>query len=52
MMLSSLVTGPSGLTAAIFTARANIKTLLVEKDSPGGQMVTEAIEIILAMQPF
>jgi thioredoxin reductase (NADPH) len=37
--------GPSGLTAAIYTARANMKTLLVEKDSPGGQiMVTETIE--------
>jgi thioredoxin reductase (NADPH) len=37
--------GPSGLTSAIYTARANMKTLLVEKESPGGQMMaTEAIE--------
>ena len=29
--------GPAGLTAAVFTAREGYKTLVVEKDTPGGQ---------------
>jgi thioredoxin reductase (NADPH) len=37
--------GPAGLTAAVYTSRANMDTLLIEKGSPGGQMVnTEDIE--------
>jgi len=37
--------GPAGLTAAIYSARANLKTLMVERGVPGGQMVnTEEIE--------
>ncbi len=37
--------GPAGMTAAVYTARANMSTLMVEKGTPGGQMVnTEEIE--------
>ena len=37
--------GPAGMTAAIYAVRANMKTLLLDKLSPGGQMVnTNEIE--------
>jgi len=37
--------GPAGLTAAVYTSRANLSTLLIERGMPGGQMVnTEDIE--------
>lgn len=32
--------GPAGYTAAIYTGRANLNTLLIEKLAPGGQMGT------------
>lgn len=32
--------GPAGLTAGLYTSRARLKTLLVEKGIPGGQMAT------------
>lgn len=31
--------GPSGLTAAIYAQRANLKTIMIEKGAPGGQIV-------------
>ncbi len=37
--------GPAGLTAGIYTGRANLKTLIVEKGLPGGQIAqTEEVE--------
>jgi PAS domain S-box-containing protein len=37
--------GPAGLTAAIYTTRYKLKTLMIEKALPGGQMtVTEYVE--------
>src|SRR3989344_4563023 len=31
--------GPSGLTASIYTSRANLKTLVLAGDKPGGQLM-------------
>ncbi len=31
--------GPGGMTAAIYTHRANLKTLMLEKAAPGGKMI-------------
>lgn len=37
--------GPAGMTAALYTSRARMNTLLIEKGQPGGQMTkTEDIE--------
>lgn len=37
--------GPAGMTAAVYTSRANMNTLMIEKGIPGGQMAkTEDIE--------
>ena len=32
--------GPGGMTAAIYTQRSNLKTLMLEKAAPGGKMMT------------
>lgn len=37
--------GPAGMTAAVYTSRANLSTLMVERGIPGGQMAnTEDVE--------
>lgn len=37
--------GPAGMTAAVYTSRANMSTLMIERGMPGGQMAnTEEVE--------
>ncbi len=37
--------GPAGMNAALYTSRANLKTLMIEKECPGGKMMkTKVIE--------
>ncbi|MFT8872302.1 MAG: thioredoxin-disulfide reductase [Sporolactobacillus sp.] len=37
--------GPAGMTAAVYTSRASLSTLMIERGVPGGQMAnTEAVE--------
>ena len=31
--------GPAGMSAALYCARANMKTLIVEKECPGGKII-------------
>ncbi|WP_431188998.1 FAD-dependent oxidoreductase [Peribacillus frigoritolerans] len=32
--------GPAGMTAAVYTSRANLSTFLIERGIPGGQMAS------------
>ena len=44
-MMSLLWAGPAGMTAAVYTSRANLSTLMIERGIPGGQMAnTEEVE--------
>src|SRR5699024_3890339 len=37
--------GPAGMTAAVYASRANLKTVMLERGMPGGQMAnTEEVE--------
>ena len=35
--------GPAGITAAIYLKRADLNCLIIEKDTPGGQIVKTSV---------
>ena len=42
--------GPAGMSAALYTSRGNLKTLIIEKECPGGKMLkTNIIENYMYM---
>ena len=44
-MMSLLLVQIAGMTAAVYTSRANLSTLMLERGIPGGQMAnTEDVE--------
>src|SRR5699024_7580587 len=34
--------GPGGMTAALYASRANLKTIMIEKGAPGGELINTA----------
>lgn len=45
--------GPAGMTAAVYASRANLKTVMIERGIPGGQMAnTEEVENFLVSNDY
>lgn len=35
--------GPGGITAALYASRANLKTIIIEKGAPGGELYPNSV---------